>query len=69
MEEKLREFEGKRVDLNCGAGSMFRGVVKLVEEKTVTIIDEDDHNTTISVDKIIAVTECMEPLSRPGFIG
>ena len=69
MEEKLREFEGKMVDINCGTGSMFRGVVKLVEEKTVTIIDENDLNTTISVKKIVAVTECVEPLSRPGFIG
>ena len=68
MEEKLRGLEGKRVDINCGTGAVFRGTVKDVAEKVVTIVDEDDQNTTIATKKIIAVTECVDPVTRPGFI-
>ena len=42
MEEKLRSLQGKRVDINCGTGAMFRGAVKEVQEKLVTIVDEDE---------------------------
>jgi hypothetical protein len=68
MDEKLRSLEGKRVDINCGAGAMFRGTVREVAEKVVTIFDEDDQNTSISIKKIISVTECADPVTRPGFI-
>ena len=68
MEEKLKGFAGKRVDINCGAGAIFRGKVDSVQDGLVTIVDEDDKMTSISIEKIIATTECHEPVSRPGFI-
>jgi hypothetical protein len=68
MEEKLKGYEGKRVDINCGAGAIFRGKVSSVESGLVTIIDEDDRVTSIAIEKMIAVTECHEPITRPGFI-
>lgn len=68
MEEKLKGLDGKRVDINCGAGAIFRGTVKEVTEKVVTIFDEDEQNTSIAIKKIIAVTECVDPVTRPGFI-
>jgi hypothetical protein len=68
MDEKLREFDGKRIDINCGAGAVFRGVVKEVGEKIVVIQDENDRSILIAIKKIIAVTECHEPITRPGFI-
>ena len=68
MEEKLRSLQGKRVDINCGTGAMFRGAVKEVQEKLVTIVDEDEQNTSIAIKKIISVTECADPVHRPGFI-
>ena len=68
MEEKLRSLEGTRVDINCGAGAIFRGRVKEVQEKMVTIVDEDEHNTSIAIKKIIAVTESADAATRPGFI-
>lgn len=68
MEEKLRALEGKRVDLNCGTGAIFRGTVKEVQAEVVTIVDEDELNTSIAIRKIIAVTECVDPVTRPGFI-
>ena len=68
MEERLTDLKGKRVDINCGTGAIFRGIVKEVQEKVVTIVDEDDLNISISIKKIIAVTECVDPVTRPGFI-
>jgi hypothetical protein len=68
MEEKLKGFSGKRVDINCGAGAIFRGKVSSVESGLVTILDEEDRVTSVSIEKILAVTECHEPISRPGFI-
>jgi hypothetical protein len=68
MEEKLKGFEGSRVDINCGAGANFRGIVKEVDEKIVTIVDEDDRLTSVAIRKIVAVTECVDPVMRPGFI-
>ena len=68
MEEKLKGFEGKRVDINCGTAAIFRGTVKEVGGGLVTILDEDKLMISIAVDKIIAVTECVDPVTRPGFI-
>jgi len=68
MEEKLKGYEGSRVDVNCGGGANFRGVVKEVDDKVVVIVDEDERVTSIAIKKIIAVTECADPVMRPGFI-
>lgn len=68
MEEKLKQLRGKRVDVNCGAAAVFRGQVEDVDDHILVLKDENDQITNISLRKIIAVTECVEPLSRPGFI-
>lgn len=68
MEEKLEELKGKRIDVNCGTGAIFRGVVESVDEDLVAIKDEDGLVTNIAVKKIIAITECVDPITRPGFI-
>ena len=64
----LEALKGKRIDVNCGAGANFRGVVDSVDDDVVTIKDEDSQVTNISIKKIIAVTECVDPITRPGFI-
>ena len=69
MEEKLKEFKGRMVDVNCGTGAVFRGVVESVEAGVLTIKDEMDVISHISVSKILALTECSESSTRPGFIG
>jgi len=68
MEEKLKQLRGKRVDVNCGAAAVFRGVVEDMDDHILILKDENDLITNISLKKIIAVTECVEPLTRPGFI-
>ena len=68
MEEKLEELKGKRIDINCGSGANFRGVVENVDDDVVVLKDEDGLITNVSIKKIIAVTECVDPTTRPGFI-
>ena len=69
MEEKLRSFKGRKLDVNCGTGAVFRGTVEEVEEGVLKIKDEMDGISHIAIRKILAVTECSENASRPGFIG
>lgn len=68
MEDKLEELKGKRVDINCGAGANFRGTVETVDDGLVTLKDEEDRKTNVAIKKIVAVTECVDPVTRPGFI-
>lgn len=69
MEDKLREFDGKKIDVNCGTGAIFRGIVENVASGLLTLKDETAVVVFISIESIIAVTECSEPTIRPGFIG
>lgn len=68
MVEKLRGLEGKKVDINCGAGAMFRGVIESVDDHLVSITDESDTIVYIVVKRIISFSEVAEPVVRPGFI-
>ncbi len=69
MEDILKEFVGKKVDVNCGTGAMYRGLIEKIDDGVVTIKDESEDIVYISVKRIIAFTECHEPAIRPGFIG
>jgi hypothetical protein len=68
MDEKLKQFEGKKIDINCGSGAIYRGVVQKVDDGLLEVKDESDATVFISVKRVIAVTECLEPTLRPGFI-
>ena len=68
MEEKLRSFKGRKLDVNCGTGAIYRGTVEDVEDGVLKIKDELDVISHISIGKIIALTECSESSTRPGFI-
>ena len=68
MEKLLIGFEGKRVELNCGSGATFCGIVKEVSDGVVQISEHDDL-VMIAIEKIISITEKAENASRPGFVG
>ena len=68
MEEKIKEFHGKSIDVNCGNGAVYRGVVEKVDDGILVLKDESDSIVHISVRRVIAFTERMEPAIRPGFI-
>jgi hypothetical protein len=69
MEEKLRSYKGKKLDVNCGTSAIFRGTVEDVEGGIVRIKDELDVISDIAIERIIAVTEVSESSTRPGFVG
>lgn len=68
MEDRLKQFEGKKIDINCGSGAIYRGTVETVGGGILEMRDESNSIVFISVERIIAVTECLEPAIRPGFI-
>ena len=68
MEEKIKEFSGKSIDVNCGSGAVYRGVVEKVDDGILVLKDEMDATVYISVEQVIAITERLEPAIRPGFI-
>jgi hypothetical protein len=68
MEEFLRSFEGKKVDIYCGAGSFFSGRLEDTAGAVICLTDSDDRKIHIAADKVIAVRESFEAQSRPGFI-
>ena len=69
MEELLRQFVGKKVDVSCGSGVALRGEVANVNAGVLHLRDEDGKSAYIAIDKIAAVYECSDAASRPGFIG
>ena len=68
MEKKLSELVGSRVEVTCGAGLVFCGELKNVNDGIIEIIDDHDDLTAVSIEKIIAVRKSVDPTWRPGFI-
>lgn len=68
MEELLKEFKGKKIDVNCGSNVAYRGEVAGVEGGVLRLANEDGEIVYIAVGNIAAVAECKDHISRPGFI-
>ena len=68
MEELLKGFVGKRIDVAVGTASVVRGDVKDVRDGILFLEDEVKRSVYISVEKINAVWEVKEHPGRPGFV-
>lgn len=68
MEELIRQFVGKKLDVSCGAGVALRGEVTDVRNGVLHLRDEDGKSAYIAIDKIAAVYECSDAAMRPGFV-
>jgi hypothetical protein len=68
MESLLKELVGKKIDVNCGSNVAYRGEVISVDGGVLKLLNEDDQDVFIAVDKIAAVSERRDIGSRPGFI-
>lgn len=68
MEELLKKFVGKQVDLAFGTSSIVRGDVSDVRDGIVFLVDEEKRSVFVAVDKISVVWEVREIHSRPGFV-
>lgn len=68
MEKKLSDLLDNRIEVTCGAGLVFSGVLKNVNGDYLEIAGEDDDLVVVALEKVIAVRRSMDPTSRPGFI-
>lgn len=68
MEELVKRFVGKKIDVSCGSNAFLRGEVVEVTNGVVHLKDEDDKAAYVSIDKISMIYECSDSASRPGFI-
>jgi hypothetical protein len=68
MEDLLNSLKGKKIDVNCGTNATYRGDVVDVQSGVLYLRDEEDRIAYVSIEKIAAIYECKEQLSRPGFV-
>jgi hypothetical protein len=68
MEELVKRFIGKKIDVSCGTNAFLRGAVIEVTNGVLHLKDDDDKAVYVSIDKISTIYECSDSASRPGFI-
>lgn len=68
MEEFLKQWTGRKIDVTCAANTGFRGEVIDVKSGILSLRDEYEKIAHIAIDKITAVCELADSQSRPGFI-
>ncbi len=69
MEEFLKQLQGKKIDISCGAVSTVRGDVVDVKDGILYLRDEDDRVAYVSIERVAIVWEVKEQQTRPGFVG
>ena len=68
MEELLKRFLGKEIDVAFGPNYVVRGEVSDVRDGIAYLTDEDKRAVYIAIDKISVVWEVRSAHSRPGFV-
>ena len=68
MEKKLKDLLNDRIEVTCGTGLVFCGVLKTVENDFIEVSDEHGDPTVVAIEKIIAVRKSVDPTHRPGFV-
>ena len=68
MEEFLKQFIGKSVDVSCTAAPVVRGEVVDVKTGILHLRDEDENLSYVAIDKIAVIGEVKESVTRPGFV-
>ncbi|MFN6965128.1 MAG: MM0924 family protein [Pyrinomonadaceae bacterium] len=68
MEELLMDCIGKRIDVSCSSPVVYRGVAAEIRSGLLVLKGDDGNPVYIAIDKISAVYECSDHISRPGFI-
>lgn len=68
MEELLKRFLEKEIDIAFGTNYVVRGEVREVRDGIVFLADEEKRSVFIAIDKISVVWEVRSAHSRPGFV-
>ncbi len=69
MDELLKGFMGKEIDVSCGSSATFRGEVVDVKDGVLYLRDEDERVAYLPLEKIAIVWEVKQHNTRPGFMG
>lgn len=68
MEEFLKQFMGKKIDISCGTASTVRGDVMDVKNGILYLRDEHERVAYVVIEKVTIVWEVKEHQTRPGFV-
>lgn len=68
MEELLKGFVGKRIDVAFGTTSVVRGDITEMRGGILFLEDEEKRRVFVSMEKINAVWEVKDHTGRPGFV-
>lgn len=68
MEEILKKFVGKEIDIAFGSTATVRGVVKEIRGGLLFLEDEDSRTACVQIDKIAVVWESDDTHGKPGFV-
>ena len=69
MEEIIGKLIGKKIDVNCGSATVFRGENLGYSNDVLELKDEFGKTVYINGARILALSEVSDAASRPGFIG
>jgi hypothetical protein len=69
MEELIKGMIGKKIDVTCGTTAVYRGEVREVKDRILSLLDDEERTVYVSIDKISTVIEVADTSHRPGFIG
>lgn len=68
MEQELKGFEGKKIDVSFGSTSVVRGKVAGVNEGILSLDDEEGNCVFVAIDKIVFFVEVKDSEKKPGFV-
>jgi hypothetical protein len=68
MEDLLKGFVGRQIDVGFGSASLVRGDVLEIRDGILYLQDEHKRTAHVVIEKIAVVWQCDEAPSRPGFI-
>ncbi len=68
MEDLIKGFIGRKIDITCGTTAVYRGEVEDVNDGVARIKDDEGRIIYIATKKVSTVIEVSDATHRPGFI-
>lgn len=68
MEDLIKDFIGRKIDVTCGTTAVYRGEVEDVTNGVARLKDEEGRTVYIATRKISTIMEVSDASHRPGFI-
>lgn len=68
MENFLKNFVNRKIDIAFGSNATVRGEVTEIKDGILYLRDEEKRIAYVAIEKIAVVWEADESISRPGFV-